>query len=155
MSEYEPDIAALKREWMAARIVLIGGFALAIAAGAYAGIAWRGKVLQARQQAAAAIAQEQAATAAQQGNAGAGAQLCHMALANAQGFGIVPGFARLAQADPAETKKTGRYLCAAATDSSQFTLAVDLVCRDLKNSQCVSLYSVTQNGGAVLYQRHD
>lgn len=155
MSEHLPDIAALKREWLAARIVLIGGFTLAIAAGAYAGIVWRGKVLQARQQAAAAIAQEQAATAAEQANAGAGAQLCRTALANAQNFGIVPAFAKLVQANPAETKTTGRYLCAAATDSSRFTVAADLVCRDLKNPQCVPLYSVTQNGGAVLYQRHD
>jgi len=155
MSEHEPDIAALKREWMAARIVLIGGFALALAVGTYAGIVWRGSVLHARERAAAAIAQEQAAVTAEQSNAGAGAQLCRMALANAQSFGIVPGFARLTQENPAETKKTGRYLCAAATDSSQFALAADLVCRDLKNPQCVSLYSVTQNGGAVLYQRHD
>lgn len=155
MSEQQSDLAALKREWLVARIVLIGGFAIAIAAGAYVGILWRNSILQARQQAATAIAQERAEEAAQKANAQARAQLCQAMLAGAQSAGIVPGFAKLARTDPVSTKTTGRYLCAAQTDSSKFTLAADLVCRDLKNPQCVSLYSVTQNGGAVLFQRHD
>lgn len=163
MSNHESDFAALKREWLVARIFVLGGFALAIGIGVYAGMVWRSNVLHARQQAAAAIAQQQAAEMAAEmaaekaaeANTNAGAQLCKAMLASAQSFGIVPSFARLSSPDPEKTQVTGRYLCAAETDSSKFTLAADLVCRDLKNPQCVSLYTVAQNGGAVLYQRHN
>jgi hypothetical protein len=30
---------------------------------------------------------------------------------------------------------------------------VDLVCRDLKNPRCTSLYNVMQTDGTVIYQR--
>lgn len=155
MGEQDSDLTALKREWLIARIVLIVGFALAIGAGTYLGVAWRNDVLQARQRAAAQIAQEQTAEKADEANAKARVQLCRAMLAQAQGFGIVPQFAKLSSAEPEATHTTGRYRCAAQTLSSKFTLAADLVCRDLKNPQCVSLYSVTQDGSAVLYQRHD
>ena len=155
MNDHEPNSSALKREWLTARVVLIVGFTLAIAAGAYLGLAWRGKVEHARQQAAADIAKEDADSKANTALAEQGAAFCHAALANAQGMGIVPGFAKPADIAPKATKTTGRYLCAATTDSSVFTVAADLVCRDLKNPKCVSLYAVAQNGKTVLYKRQD
>lgn len=155
MSEHDAGLTALKREWLVARIVLIGGFILAIGFGGYAAYIWRTGVANARQRAAAEMSAQQAANDAQTANAQAGALVCHQALANAQNFGIVPSFTKLTNDQPQRTNVTGRYTCAAATDSSQFVLMAELVCKDLNNPRCVPLYSVTQNGGAVLYQRHD
>lgn len=155
MNEHEADMIALKREWLAARIVLIGGFVLAIGLGAYAAYVWRTGIVHAREQAAAQLAAQENAAYAQQANALAGALLCKQALTNAQSFGIVPGYTKLTNDQPQPTSVTGRYACAAATDSSKFTITADLVCKDLKNPRCVPLYSVAQNGGEVLYQRQN
>lgn len=155
MSEHEADLTALKREWLVARVVLIVGFILAIGFGIYAAYLWRANVVHARQQAAAEVAAQQGAVNLQEANAQAGALLCRLMLANAQNFGIVPSYTKLTNNQPQPTGVTGRYTCAAATDSSQFALTADLICKDLKNPRCVPLYSVTQNGGAVLFQRHD
>ena len=155
MSEQNTDIPALKREWLAARIVVIGGFLIAIAAGTYVGLGWRGRIVHARQVAAAASAQQQAASATEEANIEAAAQFCAAALTNAKKAGLVPSFGQLTSAAPQQTKVTGRYLCPAATPSSKFMIAADLICRDLKSPKCVSLYSVTQNGGTVLYQRQE
>ena len=155
MSEQNTDIPALKREWLAARIVVIGGFLIAIAAGVYAGLVWRGQIVHARDVAAAAFAQEEAASATEEANIKAAAQFCVAALTNAKKAGIVPRFGQLTSAEPQRTKVTGRYLCSAATPSSKFMVTADLICRDLKSAKCVSLYSVTQNGSIVLYRRQD
>ena len=155
MNDEEQDLAALKREWLAARVVLVAGFALVLGYGIYVAAEWRASVQHARQQAAAEVATQQAAVAQNEAAADAGAQLCKRALVTSQGFGIVPGYAKLTATEPQKTSVTGRYACPAATDSSNFILAVDLVCRDLANPHCTSLYSVTQNGNAVLYRRRD
>lgn len=155
MSKHDADLAALKREWLAARVVLIVGFIFAVGFGIYTAYLWRMGIVNARQQAAAEVETQQAVGNAQTANAQAGAMLCRQALTNAQNFGIVPGFTKLTNNQPQATGVTGRYTCAAATDSSQFVLTADLFCKDLNNPRCVPLYSVTQNGGAVLYQRHD
>lgn len=153
MTEHAPDIAALKREWLGARIVLIVGFAIAIAAGVYAGLVWRAEMRAADARAAAQIAQEQAAENAQQANADAVHKFCGVALTRAKAFGLVPSYTTLTSLSPKATQTTGRYLCEAATDSSKFSLIVDHVCADVKDPRCVELYSVTQDGKAVLYQR--
>lgn len=155
MREHEADLTALKREWLAARVVLIVGFILAMGFGIYTAYLWRMGIVNARQQAAAEVAAQQATGNAQTADAQAGALVCRQALANAQNFGIVPSFTKLTNDQPQRTNVTGRYACAAATDSSQFALVADLICKDLNNPRCVPLYSVTQNGGAMLYQRHD
>jgi hypothetical protein len=47
----------------------------------------------------------------------------------------------------------GRYVCVASTPAAKYLLAIDLICRDLKNPRCTSLYNIVQGNGAVLYQR--
>jgi hypothetical protein len=54
---------------------------------------------------------------------------------------------------PRATKVRGRYLCVAGTQVTRYVLAGDLMCRNLKDSRCVSLFSVTQDDGTILYQR--
>lgn len=149
MSDHNTETSALKREWLTARIVLIVGFILAIGAGTYLAAAWRGKIEQTREHAAAQVAadKQQAAETA------AAAQLCHATLTQAQGMGLVPRFAELDSDMPQSTKKAGRYVCNASTSSSVFALGTELDCADLKNPKCVSLYAVVQNGKTVLFKR--
>ena len=157
MSEQDSGIAALKREWLVTRIVLIAGFSVAIAGGIYLGIAWRNRIVHVREQVNASIAKQEAAenkeAAAQKTEEKQATEFCAVTLAAAQKLGIVPGFAKLTHPLPQSTKTTGRYVCDAASPSSQFRIAGDLICRDLKSGHCVSLYAVTQDGSTVLYKR--
>ena len=68
-------------------------------------------------------------------------------------FGVVPSYGRLLTLMPRTTDVRGRYVCVAGTDAPKYVLAGDLMCRNLKDSRCVSLFSVSQPDGTVLYQR--
>ena len=153
MSDQQHDIRSLSREWAAARVVLIVGFILAVGAGGY--YAWQARqtVTSERQEALADVkavqAQENQAEQADQ----AGQQLCRTALSNAQNYGIIPPYGQLAAYEPKQSDVKGRYVCAAATSETKYVIAADVVCNNLKNAQCVSLFTVQDAGGAVLYQR--
>ncbi|MBU6445318.1 MAG: hypothetical protein KGR48_15545 [Alphaproteobacteria bacterium] len=151
-------MTALKREWLAARLVLIVGFAIAIAFGGYRAYVWRSSIVQQRAQVAAQVGAEQGGVSgADEGDASSssGALVCHQALAIAVNFGVLPEEAKLTDSQPKPTSVSGRYSCGAATQSAKFTIAIDLVCRNLQDQRCVALYNVTQDGGAVLFQRQD
>ncbi len=136
---------ALAREWLAARIIVIGGFAIAIAAGLYFGVLVP-KFIQPRAQHAELVRRVETILKAEM-------QICSMALNTAKNFGIVPQYGQLATARLAATDVQGRYVCLAATNAAKYVLAVDLLCRDLKSPRCISLYNVSQSDGTVLYQR--
>ena len=144
-----PDLTssrrALQREWLVTRIVIIGGFAIAIAAGAWFGVIVP-DFIKPRQEHAALVNRVTTLLKAE-------AQICTMALASAKNFGIVPQYGQLASAKLGPTRVQGRYFCIAATSAAKYVLAVDLVCRELKNPRCTSLYNVMQADGTVLYQR--
>ncbi len=153
MSDQEYDLRAISREWMAARIVVITGFVLALGAGGY--FAWQARemVTTHREHALADIKAQQALQDKDDANNQAGQDLCKTALANAKNFGIIAPFAQLTAYTPKESDVKGRYLCGAATGASKYAILADAICRNLKNSQCVALYSVTEGDGTVLYQR--
>jgi len=65
----------------------------------------------------------------------------------------VPQYGQLATAKLAQTNVQGRYVCLASTHAAKYVLIVDILCRNLKESRCVSLYNISQTDGAVLYQR--
>lgn len=144
-----PDISptqrSLGREWIAVRIVVIGGFLLALAAGLYFGVIYPDYI---RPQQIRTILRTRI-----QAILGAEAQICAVGLNTAKNFGIVPQYGQLATTRLARTDVQGRYVCVAQTNASKYILAVDLVCRDLKNPRCISLYNVSQTDGTVLFQR--
>ena len=150
MSEDEPDMSALSREWLAARVVVIGGFIIAIAVALYFAL-WATPAPAPEQEAAAQTQQPNASD--QEAEAGAEHQLCRMELASAQNFGLIPQFGRLSDPNPQKTDVQGRYVCQAETQAAKYQIAADLVCRNLDDPRCVALYSVTQDNGTVLYQR--
>lgn len=144
---------AISREWMAARIVVIGGFIIAIGLGAYFAMIVRTNIVARRHAALADVQQSQAIENSQEETAKAGLELCTTALNHAKDFGIVPPFGQLASAEPKPTDVKGRYVCIAVTQVSKYTLAADALCRDLAKPACVMLHSVTQDDGTVLYKK--
>jgi hypothetical protein len=147
MTDQESNQGALAREWLWARITIIGGFVIALAVAGY--FAYRAHTEIANQEAA-----QQAAVQAQaQVNAKVTLQLCSLALSAAKNFGIVPAYGQLASPKVQKTDVQGRYVCLAATSVTKFLLAADLVCRNLDDPHCISLYSITQDDGTVLFQR--
>jgi hypothetical protein len=139
----EPRTRAwLSWEWRAALITVIGGALVAIAMIGY---------MQYH------AVSEQRAIAAQRAKLSSvvqtAAQVCTSALAAAQNFGIVPSYAKPLSMFPVATQVKGRYACEGATTVARYIIAVDLLCRDLKNPRCTLLYSVQQQDGTVLYKR--
>jgi hypothetical protein len=140
-----PGNRALAREWLAVRIIVIGGFAIALIAAIVIGIIIP-QYIAPRVQRALLAKQVVSILSAE-------AQICTAALGSAKNFGIVPQYGQLASARLEQTTVQGRYACLAATHSTKYVLIVDLVCRNFKDPRCASLYNVSQTDGAVLYQR--
>lgn len=139
----EPRTRAwLNWEWRAALITIVGGVIVAIAVIAY-------MHYRAVQQQRALVTQRAKLTEAIQ----TAAQVCTAALAAAKNFGIVPTYAQSTSMFPVATQVKGRYACEGATNVAHYVIAVDLLCRDLKNPRCTLLYSVLQPDGTVLYKR--
>jgi hypothetical protein len=160
MTEYDDLKRATAREWAAARIVVIGGFAIAIAVAGY--FAWQrheatvaARQAQAQQIAALAKAQQPrpAFKETTQDEKAKGAMLfCAMELVNAKNMGIVPSFGQLASPLPRKTDTQGRYACIAATQVSKYVIEADLVCRQVNDPKCVHLHSIKTDDGTVLYE---
>lgn len=151
MQDFDSDIRALKREWLVTRLVVILGFVVALAAAGYAGVVLRLQVLNTRE----AVAKQQAEINTPVTAPADVAAFCPLAVNNAKKMGLIPGYADATSPAPHATQMKGRYLCSAATQSSQFVVAADFVCKNLKDSRCVSVYAVTQNGKTIIYTRKD
>jgi hypothetical protein len=144
VSPQKEEQRALSREWLVARIVVIGGCVVAAAA-----VLWFGWVRPAMLQREATAAAQQVARS----NIQAANQMCRTGLTSAQTFGIVPPYGQLAGRNIYRTNVQGRYVCVAATHATRYLVAIDLLCRNTKDRRCVSLFSVTQTDGTVLYRR--
>lgn len=136
---------ALAREWLAIRIIVLGGFLVAIAAAIWFGIIVP-KVIAPRELREKLTTQIRTLLTDEM-------QICTTALTNAKNFGIVPQYGQLGSRKLAATNTPGRYACLAATHATKYILIVDLLCRNLNDTRCVSLYNVSQTDGTVLYQR--
>lgn len=144
VSDQERAQGALSREWLIARIVVIGGLIIAVGAIAYFG--WIEPMMLKRQELSRLHDRAQALSTAV-------TELCASGLTSAQNYGIVPPYGRLATNSVYTTNVQGRYVCVAATHATKYLVVIDLLCRNLKDRRCVSLYSVRQTDGTVLYQR--
>jgi hypothetical protein len=153
MTDYDDMKRGTARDWFWARVVLFGGFAIAIAVAGYFG--WRSRqepIAEQQQQAAPVSANPKSAHKAELEAKAKGAMMfCAIDLLNAKNMGIVPPYGQLASDLPQKTDKQGRYACIAATDVSRYTMEADLVCRQISDPACVKLHSVTSDDGTVLY----
>ncbi|MEJ1969359.1 MAG: hypothetical protein WDN03_12115 [Rhizomicrobium sp.] len=160
--EHDPDVPALQREWLVARLVAALGLVLLLSAAAVMGAAHWSRMPPAPAPAPAAapppvVAGGETAVVPVAPSADARRQeniaLCTAALAAAQRLGYVPAFATVASDETWNTEVRGRYICLARTDAAKYSLDFDLTCTNLGAGDCISLYSVSQAGGGVLYQR--
>jgi hypothetical protein len=139
----------ISREWLAARIVIGVGFVVAIAVAAY--FTLRPAQPPAEQP---PVVQQQLTPAQEKDRDAKDAMLvCAQELLNAKNTGIIPSYGQLASPYPRTTKVHGRYACFAATHAAAYVIAADLVCRNLLDSRCVTLYSVATSDGTMLYRR--
>jgi hypothetical protein len=150
LPEDNPKQHALKREWAAARIVVIGGFIVAIAVAGY--FAYR---------------QEQAMRAQSQATAQAGlphkidakllarAELavCSAELIQAQSIGIVPTYGQLVTPRLVRENTPRRFICEAGTHLTRYFIAADIVCNNLADARCVSVFRIALKNGTLVYQR--
>lgn len=140
MVDQEANVGGLRREWLAAlAFAIVGG--VTIVAIAVLAVLSPPKVVAPPPARIEAI-QRQMAVA-----------LCNAGLASAQGFALVPAYTKLASDLVHGGSVKGRYTCFAQTDAARYQVTFDLMCRDLNKPKCVNLYSVTQDGGGVIYQR--
>ena len=136
-------------EWIAALATIAGGFVIAIAVAAYLTFGAKPQTVNPPQ----ALTPTQIEAARTAAYVKLASQVCNLELANAQNFGIVPNFGKLANPLPRATDVQGRYVCIATTGAAKYVIAADLVCKDFRDSRCVSLFSVSQDDGTVLYHR--
>jgi hypothetical protein len=151
--EHVPNVPALRRDWLAARIVGTLGIVLILAVAVLSAVAlWNaprttGTAVPATAAAQPALSPAQLA----QARRAEGAALCDSALAAAQKIGVVPAFAARTSDDTAPAPQ-GRYICTAKTDASAYAIAFDLACPKSGGNCVVLPYAVTQDGTSI-YQR--
>ena len=81
-----------------------------------------------------------------------GKAICTVALEHARDYGVVPNTVTLANTDAKRTDVENRRQCTAQSGSDNYTMTVDLTCKDMKNKDCVVLYSVAREDGLTTYQ---
>ncbi len=81
-----------------------------------------------------------------------GKAICTVALDDARDYGVVPNTASLANSKAKSTDDEDRKQCTAESGSDVYTLTVDLTCKDVKNKDCIALYSVQRADGLTTYQ---
>jgi hypothetical protein len=148
------QLDAIAREWLAARIVFVVGFVIAIGFAAW--WTWNHRpevpvdvVVDASDPGAGSYGEIGTGQTSE-----VGFQLCRMATATAQNIGVFPANMRFA-GGPTKGDRDGRYVCAADDPAgARFNITFDLFCRDLRNANCVNLYSLVKQDGTAVYQRH-
>jgi hypothetical protein len=145
-----------QREWAMARIVLIGGFAIAIGVAAW--FALRPAPVETVPPVAslpppAHLKIPGNPSSQERADSNAAMMVCAQELMNAKNNGSVPAYGQLSSLLPKATAVRGRYTCQVATSAEKYTISADLICRTLTDSRCVALYDVTTADGTVLYQR--
>jgi hypothetical protein len=160
MTDYDDMKRGTARDWFWARIVLIGGFAIAIAIA--------GLMVWQRHEARIAAQQEEASVLAKaaQGQRNTmspeqaradesrkmGMMICAMELLSAKNMGLIPPYGELADSQPRATNKKNRVSCLAATEVNKYQIQADLFCRTLTDSRCMKLHSVKTDHGTTLYE---
>ena len=141
---------ALKREWAAARVVVIGGLVIAIGVVGY--FAWRA------QQAKLAETPVVHATVVQpkidqKAVEQAELALCTVELDHAKVLGMVPQYGELATPRALRGTVPRRFICEAKTSLTHYYISADLVCDHLADPRCVSVYRVALKDGTLIYSR--
>ena len=152
MTDPEPNLPALRREWLAARVMAVIGVLLLLAVAVLIGVsAFYGP--PATPTATPVTASPPAAPDTAQARRQEDIALCDAALATVQTLGLVPAFAARDGDSAAPGNVQGRYICHARTGAARYTLIFDLACTHLGDAKCIVPITISQDPGGVLYQR--
>ena len=81
-----------------------------------------------------------------------GKAICTVALEHARDYGVVPSNTVLASTSAKGTDVDNRRVCTAEAGTDKYNMTVDLACKDMKNKDCIALYSVAREDGLTTYQ---
>lgn len=151
LPEDDKKMGALKREWAAARIVVIGGFIVAIAVAGYF-------VYRARQQ---QIAQQPVVHATVVGPkvdrkvlVRIELAVCTAELMRAKDVGAIPAYGELATGQLVRAGDAPRrFICEAKTHLTNYFIAADVLCDKLSDPRCVSVFRVATREKQLIYSR--
>jgi len=145
------NMGALKREWAAARIVVIGGFIVAIAVAGYF-------LYRARQQ---EIAQQPVVHTTVVNPkidpklvARVELAVCTAELMRAKDVGAIPFYGQLATGRLVRAPDAPqRFICEAKTHLTAYFISADVLCNKLADPRCVSVYRVATREKQLIYER--
>lgn len=139
-----------EREWLAARIVLVGGFVIAIAVAGY--FIWRQH--QAEEAANQPVPSSQVQTQRLPEDVKTAMMLfCAQELVEGKNVNIVPVDAQLAEKLPRNTNVKNRFACIAHTTATVYFITADYRCPRVTEAKCVRLYDIQTNDGLLIYRR--
>ena len=155
--DHESNMPALRREWLAARILAVIAVLLLITVvGVIVADTFLADTAPLPVASAPPVPTEITPPPAADVQAARTAEdiaLCDAALAAVQGQGLLPTFATR-DGDTAEpTQVRGRYVCHAKTTAAKYTIAFDLACTRLGEAGCIVPFQIAQDRFGVLYQR--
>jgi hypothetical protein len=145
----DPKLHALKREWAAARLVVIGGLILAVCVAGYYVYRQRPRPNVPRQEVVATPRYDPKLVARVE------AAVCTAELLRAKDLGMVPQYGALATTRLLRANVPRRYICEAATHLTRYFISADLLCANIAEPRCVSVYRVALKDGTLIYARPD
>jgi|SRR5579862_8628579 len=143
----EAKLRALKREWAAARAVVIGGLILAVAVAGYFAYRQHEEMRAELPQAVVPNKIDPKLLAR------AELAVCSAELKQAKTINIVPAYGQLASPNLIRSAVPKRFICEAATHLTKYFIAADLLCNNLTDGRCVSVYRVALTDGTLVYSR--
>lgn len=145
------NMGALKREWAAARIVVIGGFIVAIAVAAY--FLYRAKQQETAQQPVVHTTVVNPKVD-QKLLARVELAVCTAELMRAKDVGAIPAYGQLATARLVRAPDAPqRFICEAKTHLTVYFISADVLCNKLSDPRCVSVYRVANREKQLIYAR--
>jgi hypothetical protein len=144
-------MGALKREWAAARIVVIGGFIVAIAVAGY--FLYRARQEQLAQQ---PVVHTTVVSPKVDRKTLVRVELavCTAELLRAKDLGVVPNYGELATGGLVRAPDAPRrFICEAKTHLTNYFISADILCDRLADPRCVSIYRVATKDKQLIYAR--
>jgi hypothetical protein len=150
MSQDDKKMGALKREWAAARIVIIGGFVVAIAVAGY--FFYRARQEQIAAQQPVVHATVVAPKVDPKVLARVELAVCSAELVHAIDLGVIPAYGQLASGQLVRAPDN-RFICEAKTHLTNYYISADVLCDKLSDARCVSIYRVATQDKQLIYSR--
>jgi hypothetical protein len=151
LPEDDKKMGALKREWAAARLVVIGGFIVAIAVAGY--FVYRAKQQEIAQQ---PVVHTTVVKPKVDPKVLARVELavCTAELMHAKDLGAIPSYGELATGQLVRAGDAPRrFICEARTHYTNYFIAADVLCDKLADPRCVSVFRVATREKQLIYER--